>query len=107
MVQVYGYVYISSNDLDQEKLPVSGATSEGTSRFPKQVQALDIFKRMEKTEWDTLLFFYGVIMCVGGLGFLGKVWTCDFSLCVASTLDARKYSKSGRLCRPSHDSLEY
>lgn len=32
---------------------------------------LDIFKRMEKTEWDTLLFFYGVIMCVGGLGFLG------------------------------------
>ena len=22
-------------------------------------------------EWDTLLFFFGVIMCVGGLGFIG------------------------------------
>jgi hypothetical protein len=29
---------------------------------------LDIFKRLEQTEWDTLIFFYGVIMCVGGLG---------------------------------------
>lgn len=32
---------------------------------------LDIFKRLEQTEWDTLIFFYGVIMCVGGLGVLG------------------------------------
>ena len=34
--------------------------------------ALDIFKRLEQTEWDTLIFFYGVIMCVGGLGVMGK-----------------------------------
>ena len=34
-------------------------------------RALDIFKRLEQTEWDTLIFFYGVIMCVGGLGVLG------------------------------------
>ena len=26
---------------------------------------------MARAEWDTLLFFYGVIACVGGLGFLG------------------------------------
>lgn len=31
----------------------------------------DIFKRFERTEWDTLLFFYGVILCVGGLGTIG------------------------------------
>lgn len=24
-----------------------------------------------RAEWDTLLFFFGVIMCVGGLGFIG------------------------------------
>jgi Na+/H+ antiporter NhaD/arsenite permease-like protein len=24
-----------------------------------------------RVEWDTLLFFFGVIMCVGGLGFIG------------------------------------
>ncbi|MFT7017160.1 MAG: Na+/H+ antiporter NhaD/arsenite permease-like protein [Cellvibrionaceae bacterium] len=26
---------------------------------------------MQRAEWDTLMFFYGVVMCVGGLGFLG------------------------------------
>jgi Na+/H+ antiporter NhaD/arsenite permease-like protein len=36
---------------------------------------LDIFKRLEQTEWDTLIFFYGVIMCVGGLGVLGYLDT--------------------------------
>ncbi|MFQ5433148.1 MAG: sodium:proton antiporter NhaD [Nitrospinota bacterium] len=31
----------------------------------------DIFNKVSKAEWDTLLFFYGVILCVGGLGFIG------------------------------------
>ena len=32
---------------------------------------LDIFALLEKIEWDTLMFFYGVLMAVGGLGALG------------------------------------
>jgi NhaD family Na+/H+ antiporter len=31
----------------------------------------NMFKRIEGVEWDTLLFFYGVMMCVGALGLLG------------------------------------
>ncbi|GAA0818986.1 sodium:proton antiporter NhaD [Colwellia asteriadis] len=31
----------------------------------------DIFDKIARAEWDTLLFFYGVVMCVGGLGFMG------------------------------------
>ena len=31
----------------------------------------DIFNPMARTEWDTLLFFYGVVLCVGGLGYIG------------------------------------
>ena len=31
----------------------------------------DIFKSLERAEWDTLMFFYGIILCVGGLGTLG------------------------------------
>jgi Na+/H+ antiporter NhaD/arsenite permease-like protein len=31
----------------------------------------DFFHRLARAEWDTLLFFYGVVMCVGGLGFIG------------------------------------
>ncbi|TFG35341.1 MAG: sodium:proton antiporter, partial [Desulfobacterales bacterium] len=31
----------------------------------------DIFSRIARAEWDTLMFFYGVILCVGVLGFIG------------------------------------
>ena len=31
----------------------------------------DIFTQVGKAEWDTLLFFYGVLMCVGGLSAFG------------------------------------
>ncbi|MEO3864872.1 sodium:proton antiporter NhaD [Rheinheimera fenheensis] len=36
-----------------------------------QVVPFDVFNRVARAEWDTLLFFYGVVMCVGGLGFMG------------------------------------
>ncbi len=34
-------------------------------------QPLNTFNQVARSEWDTLLFFYGIIMCVGGLGTLG------------------------------------
>ena len=35
------------------------------------VSPFDSFREVARVEWDTLLFFFGVIMCVGGLGFIG------------------------------------
>ncbi|BBL91438.1 MULTISPECIES: sodium:proton antiporter NhaD [Vibrio] len=35
------------------------------------VVPFDVFNRISRAEWDTLLFFYGVVMCVGGLSLLG------------------------------------
>ena len=31
----------------------------------------DVFSKIAQAEWDTLFFFYGVILAVGGLGFIG------------------------------------
>lgn len=31
----------------------------------------DVFSKIAHAEWDTLFFFYGIIMAVGGLGFIG------------------------------------
>ncbi|MGO3445571.1 MAG: sodium:proton antiporter NhaD, partial [Pseudoalteromonas distincta] len=45
---------------DQERLAKLGS-----------VVPFDVFSRVQRAEWDTLLFFYGIVMCVGGLGFLG------------------------------------
>lgn len=35
------------------------------------VTAFDSFEQVARVEWDTLFFFFGVIMCVGALGFIG------------------------------------
>jgi len=32
---------------------------------------LDVFDRVKEAEWDTLLFFFGVVFAVGGLGYIG------------------------------------
>lgn len=39
---------------------------------PQQNQQFyNIYHNLQRAEWDTLLFFYGVILCVGGLGAFG------------------------------------
>lgn len=54
------------------------ATERGNSTQSSQVDAswesrkpFDIFGILEKVEWDTLLFFYGIMFCVGGIGAIG------------------------------------
>lgn len=34
-------------------------------------QPFDVFNKVANLEWDTLLFFYGVMIAVGGLSFIG------------------------------------
>jgi Na+/H+ antiporter NhaD/arsenite permease-like protein len=40
-------------------------------RFENDDMVLNSFKEIERVEWDTLLFFFGIIFAVGGLGVLG------------------------------------
>ncbi|CAG1021348.1 partial Na(+)/H(+) antiporter NhaD, partial [Patescibacteria group bacterium] len=34
-------------------------------------ESFDVFHKVANLEWDTLLFFYGVMICVAGLSFIG------------------------------------
>ena len=52
------------NPDDHQKPPASG---HGHAPAP----GFDLFRKIARAEWDTLLFFYGVILCVGGLGQFG------------------------------------
>jgi Na+/H+ antiporter NhaD/arsenite permease-like protein len=36
-----------------------------------ELRPFNIFEIFEKIEWDTLLFFYGIMLCVGGLAAVG------------------------------------
>jgi len=53
-------IHSSADELEHERLRGLG---DGAP--------FDIFNKVAKAEWDTLLFFYGVVLCVGGLGFIG------------------------------------
>ena len=46
-------------------------TSDETGYDKSHTMHYNIFKSLERAEWDTLMFFYGIILCVGGLGALG------------------------------------
>lgn len=37
----------------------------------EQPPEFNVFKALQRAEWDTLMFFYGVILCIGGLGAFG------------------------------------
>jgi Na+/H+ antiporter NhaD/arsenite permease-like protein len=43
--------------------------------FKPAVRPFDVFISMKRVEWDTLMFFYGIMLCVGGLGALGYLAT--------------------------------
>jgi Na+/H+ antiporter NhaD/arsenite permease-like protein len=49
---------------------------EDLSDLQRKAEHFDIMEKISRAEWDTLLFFYGVILCVGGLsqfGYLGLI----------------------------------
>lgn len=52
-------------------LKMSHKRASGNGGTIGDVVAFDVFRKVARAEWDTLLFFYGVVLAVGGLGFLG------------------------------------
>ncbi len=71
LLKVYGY-YIRRREVRNT------ATGEPEieafqvpERFKPATKPFDIFISMKRVEWDTLMFFYGVVLCVGGLGAFG------------------------------------
>ncbi len=65
-LQLYGY-YL------KKTAPTNATNSvkEGELGEVSAERHFDVFKKVERAEWDTLFFFYGVILAVGGMGFLG------------------------------------
>jgi NhaD family Na+/H+ antiporter len=61
-LKMFGY-YIKMKQKRDPSNPHFTGTS-GSKRY-------DILREVQNAEWDTLLFFYGVILCVGGLATIG------------------------------------
>jgi len=75
-LQFYGY-YLKRTHRQGERLATLG--SEGYAAVD---DGFDVFRTVGRAEWDTLLFFYGVILCVGALGQIGYLALVSESLYV-------------------------
>ena len=55
-----------------------------TARYKAEMidQPFDVFNKVANLEWDTLLFFYGVMVAVGGLSFIGYMTVASHVLYV-------------------------
>ena len=59
LLQLYGY-YLKRTYSGKSEISRDGSD-----------QPFGVFKQIAQAEWDTLLFFYGVILCVAGLSKIG------------------------------------
>jgi NhaD family Na+/H+ antiporter len=69
-LQFFGYYLRKTHKPATVESKYVGAIGDVTP-VGAQEQMFDFFNRLARAEWDTLLFFYGVVLCVGGLGFIG------------------------------------
>jgi NhaD family Na+/H+ antiporter len=66
-VQFFGY-YLKKSAQRANQVQ---SNPSATRAVMEESLGFDIFSRISRAEWDTLLFFYGVVLCVGGLGAIG------------------------------------
>lgn len=72
-LQFFGY-FLRQTLKDSLAKKTAFAIANGDEQALKRIGSVvpfDVFSRISRAEWDTLLFFYGVVMCVGGLSLLG------------------------------------
>jgi Na+/H+ antiporter NhaD/arsenite permease-like protein len=62
------HAHLAKTSLMSTALAIDSKSSEPP---PSGQQTYDIFRNLQRAEWDSLMFFYGIIMCVGGLGAFG------------------------------------
>ncbi|MGI9257327.1 MAG: sodium:proton antiporter NhaD [Gammaproteobacteria bacterium] len=77
LLKLYGY-YLQTHggrfSLSAERVINDDALSlEGDPEkaLPTDDAQYDIYRNLQRAEWDTLLFFYGIMLCVAGLGAFG------------------------------------
>ncbi|MGB5427733.1 MAG: sodium:proton antiporter NhaD [Gammaproteobacteria bacterium] len=66
-LQLFGFILKRS---ELKHLSVDATETDHAGKLG-DIVPFDVFNKVARAEWDTLLFFYGVVMCVGGLGFIG------------------------------------
>ncbi len=70
LLKFYGY-YLRRSSMRNNLMDTEGPETRSMEVTKENVPDFDIFTMVARAEWDTLMFFYGVVLCVGGLGTIG------------------------------------
>jgi len=70
-LNIYGYFLNSAEIRMLKKSPAADVSGSNDGEHWPIRKPFDVFGILEKVEWDTLLFFYGIMLCVGGVGAIG------------------------------------
>lgn len=68
-LKFFGFYLMRTHRKDLVSRPNSADADE--QRLGDMAVPFNVFNQVARAEWDTLLFFFGVVMCVGALGFIG------------------------------------
>jgi Na+/H+ antiporter NhaD/arsenite permease-like protein len=76
LLKLYGYYLqkrggrfaFAARVMNDDALSLGGDSDAADSSGDNQY---DIYRNLQRVEWDTLLFFYGIMLCVAGLGGFG------------------------------------
>lgn len=81
LLKLFGYHLQLRDAARADGRPADSFVSEDTAMFERTMEhgeppgadgrPYNIFHNLQRAEWDTLIFFYGIILCVGGLGAFG------------------------------------
>ena len=68
-LQFFSYYLKKTHHKEEPDIAIGGVSDIAMGDASES--GYDFFSRLARAEWDTLLFFYGVVLCVGGLAFIG------------------------------------
>lgn len=71
ILKSYGYALRRKELTEWTDSPAFDDTASLSTVYKPAIKPFDVFISMKRVEWDTLMFFYGIMLCVGGLGALG------------------------------------
>jgi Na+/H+ antiporter NhaD/arsenite permease-like protein len=84
LLKVYGYFLKLKEQSEWDFVNETVVLTEHDKPF-------DIYEQVKRVEWDTLMFFYGVVLSVGGLGAFGylnmismEIYTPEFGITTAN-----------------------
>ena len=89
LLKVYGFILKKK----QMRIIKESREMQDIADLTELDEPFNIYNQLAKAEWDTLMFFYGVVLSVGGLGALGYlgvisgyIYTPEFGITNANIL---------------------